>query len=108
MSFDNNYPNRKDKRKPYRKSKRFDRTCRNHGSCDYCKSNRTVQSKKVELAIKEEIKAFNYFLDDVCAACLKERCNCIKEFEENELAGILYFNQHAVIHTTNTGAIKNN
>jgi hypothetical protein len=32
MSFDNDLPNRKDRRKPYRKSKRWDRSCRNHGS----------------------------------------------------------------------------
>lgn len=28
-------------RKPYTKSKRFDKTCRNHGSCSYCKNTRT-------------------------------------------------------------------
>ena len=32
MSFDNDHPGRKDHRKPYRKSKRWDRSCRNHGS----------------------------------------------------------------------------
>jgi 5-methylcytosine-specific restriction endonuclease McrA len=33
-------------RKPYTKSKRFDKTCRNHGSCAYCKSNRMYSTKK--------------------------------------------------------------
>lgn len=28
-------------RKPYTKSKRFDTSCRNHGSCGYCKVTRT-------------------------------------------------------------------
>lgn len=46
MSFDKNYPNRKDKRKTYRKAKAFDRSCRNHGSCPYCKDNRTFNDKK--------------------------------------------------------------
>lgn len=40
MSFDKDYPNRKDIRKKYRKSKRFDRSCRNHGNCPYCRENR--------------------------------------------------------------------
>lgn len=48
MSFDKNYPNRKDQRKPYRKSKAFDRTCRNHGSCSYCELGRLHTHKKRE------------------------------------------------------------
>jgi hypothetical protein len=40
MSFDSDHPGRKDHRKPYRKSKRWDRSCRNHGSCGYCRGNR--------------------------------------------------------------------
>lgn len=53
MSFDNDYPNRKDKRKPYRKSKAFDRTCRNHGSCAYCAEGRQHNNKKRELIAKD-------------------------------------------------------
>jgi predicted nucleotidyltransferase len=46
MSFDNkNYPNRKDHIKPYYGSKAFDRSCRNHGSCDWCHDNRTHSTK---------------------------------------------------------------
>jgi hypothetical protein len=30
----------KEHRAAYRKSKRFDRTCRNHGKCAYCASGR--------------------------------------------------------------------
>ena len=40
MSFEHNYPNRKDHRKPYRKSKAIDRSCRSHGSCPWCRGNR--------------------------------------------------------------------
>lgn len=36
----------KDKRKPYKKPKSFDKTCRNHGSCSYCKDNRTYKNRK--------------------------------------------------------------
>lgn len=44
--FDNQYKNRKDWREPFRKAKAFDRSCRNHGSCEYCKSGRMHNSKK--------------------------------------------------------------
>ena len=46
MSFDKEYPNRKDKRKKYRRSKAIDRSCRNHGSCSYCECNRTFNTDK--------------------------------------------------------------
>ena len=46
MSFDKNYPNRKDHRKPYMGSKSFDRTCRCGGSCKWCIGNRTFNSRK--------------------------------------------------------------
>lgn len=54
MSFDKKYPNRKDKRKPYRKSKAFDRSCRNHGTCGYCKNNRLHGTHKRLAAAKAE------------------------------------------------------
>lgn len=56
MSFDNNYPNRKDIRKPFRKSKHFDRSCRNHGTCPYCRSNRTHSNNKREYVAKEQLQ----------------------------------------------------
>lgn len=57
MSFDANYPNRKDRRKPFRRSKAVDRGCRNHGSCDYCQSNRTHRNKRREpIVTLEELK----------------------------------------------------
>lgn len=46
MSFDKYYPKRKDKRKQYRGAKSFDRSCRNHGNCSYCMSNRQHNNKK--------------------------------------------------------------
>ena len=36
-------------KKPYTKSKRFDSSCRNHGSCGYCESTRTFFDKKKRL-----------------------------------------------------------
>ena len=42
-------------RKPYTKSKRFDSTCRNHGSCNYCKATRTHTE-----AVRARISAEKY------------------------------------------------
>lgn len=36
----------KEKRKPYRGAKAIDKTCRNHGSCEVCLSNRQYSSAK--------------------------------------------------------------
>ncbi|MGH9388944.1 MAG: hypothetical protein ACRD1Z_04960 [Vicinamibacteria bacterium] len=44
MSFDKDYPNRKDRRKPYRGSKRFDSSCRHGGRCGWCRGNRTFNT----------------------------------------------------------------
>lgn len=53
MSFDTEYPKRKDHRKPYYGSKRFDRSCRNHGSCPYCEAGRQHSNKR-RAPIEEE------------------------------------------------------
>lgn len=48
MSFDKDYPNRKDQRKPYHGSSKYDHSCRPHGSCPHCESNRAHRLKKRE------------------------------------------------------------
>ena len=53
MSFDKEYPNRKDHRKPYYKSGKFDQTCRPGGSCPHCKNNREKKKKKELIRIDE-------------------------------------------------------
>jgi hypothetical protein len=58
MSFDTQYPNRKDRRKPFRKSKRFDRSCRNHGDCPYCMDGRLYFDRKARLYADMEIEAW--------------------------------------------------
>ena len=40
MSLDKAIEHGKEKRKPYRGSKAFDHTCRNHGGCPWCEENR--------------------------------------------------------------------
>lgn len=39
----------KEKRKTYRGAKAIDCSCRNHGTCEWCKSNRMIQVKKEKL-----------------------------------------------------------
>lgn len=46
MSFDREYPNRKDHRKRYYGAKSYDRSCRNNGTCGYCEDNRMHHNKK--------------------------------------------------------------
>ena len=48
MAFDNVYPNRKDHRKQPYGSKATDSTCRNHGSCPWCRLRREYKKKKRE------------------------------------------------------------
>lgn len=55
MGFDNKYPNRKDWRKPHRGAKAVDTTCRNHGSCSYCETNRTHKNDKRDLSARESL-----------------------------------------------------
>lgn len=50
----------KEKRKPYRKAKSFDRSCRNHGSCKWCLSDRTYASTKADQSSKEKFNIEDY------------------------------------------------
>lgn len=45
MSLDKAILHGKEHRKPHIGGKSIDRTCRNHGSCDWCKDNRLHASK---------------------------------------------------------------
>jgi hypothetical protein len=49
----------KEKRKPYRGSKSFDKTCRNHGTCLWCENNRTYKNRKRELINSEKQEDFS-------------------------------------------------
>ena len=46
MSLDKSIQHGKEHRKPYRGSKAIDRSCRNHGSCDWCRNNRLHKFRK--------------------------------------------------------------
>lgn len=56
MSLDKAIKHKKERRKPYTGAKYMDRNCRNHGSCDYCKSNRLhkfIKKQPVDSVISE-------------------------------------------------------
>ena len=53
MTLDKSIRSGKERRKPYRRSKAFDRTCRNHGSCPWCRQNRLYNNRRREAAAKE-------------------------------------------------------
>jgi hypothetical protein len=52
MGFWNNYPNRKDWRK---KSRKYAKSCMNHGGCPYCESNRMRASRRSLQAAKQKL-----------------------------------------------------
>lgn len=58
MSFYKFYPKRKDRRKQYRDSRAFDSSCKNHGSCPWCRSNRLYQYRKSILIARSKIKEY--------------------------------------------------
>lgn len=47
MSLDKAVKHGKEKRRPFRGSKRWDVTYRNHGACGYCRSSRTHAARRV-------------------------------------------------------------
>lgn len=49
----------KEHREPYRGAKACDRSCRNHGSCTWCRNNRNYQNIKAEEKIKFELENNN-------------------------------------------------
>ena len=59
MSLDKAIEHGKEKRKPYTGSKAIDCSCRNHGTCSWCLSNRTIQQQKAEDASKQELEEYN-------------------------------------------------
>ena len=56
MSLDKAITHGKEYRKQYRKSKAIDKTCRNHGCCEWCRKNRLYQIKKELERCRNEVK----------------------------------------------------
>ncbi len=58
MSLDKAIKYNKEHRKSYTGSKAIDCTCRNHGSCEWCKSNRQYKFKIREIESNDKLKEF--------------------------------------------------
>ena len=59
MALDKAIEHGKEHRKPWSgkdRSKNFDKTCRNHGSCDYCRGNRMYSALKAESKADQRMK----------------------------------------------------
>lgn len=67
MSLDKSIAHGKEHRNPYRGSKAIDCTCRNHGSCDYCRQNRQHKFRDKHPIVKGEIDMQD---ERNCAVCI--------------------------------------
>lgn len=56
MSFNKSIKHGKEHRKPYHGGKAIDKSCRNHGGCEYCLGNRTIRSQRQRESIDEQLK----------------------------------------------------
>jgi hypothetical protein len=59
MSLYKSINHKKEKRKPYYTTGRFDPTCRPNGGCPYCRNNRAHKHKKKEISCKDQIKEYS-------------------------------------------------
>ena len=59
MSLDKAIKYGKEHRKPYTGAKSFDYSCRNHGTCSYCSSNRQVNKQRGVITRKELLEELN-------------------------------------------------
>lgn len=58
MSLDRAIASGKERRRPYRRSKAFDSSCRNHGGCAWCEGNRTYQHRKIKAAVRDALRDY--------------------------------------------------
>ena len=49
---------KKEHRKPYYGAKAIDHTCRNHGTCSWCKENRLYKNIKRKQKMLDKLKEF--------------------------------------------------
>ena len=58
----------KEFRKPYKGAQAIDLTCRNHGTCNWCKDNRTHTFKRNSFRCQDELDCWeeesNYLFDE--------------------------------------------
>lgn len=71
MSLDKAIDHGKEKRKPYRKSKKIDKSCRNHGGCPYCETGR-LHSQKRQDPLSSSDKGLDPEDTDSCKETISE------------------------------------
>ena len=64
MSLDKSIRSGKERRNEYRGAKAVDSTCRNHGSCSWCKGNRTHKNDKRQVAADQRAEEWNTQFND--------------------------------------------
>jgi len=72
MSLDKSIAHGKEHRKPYRGAKAIDPTCCNHGSCEWCRQNRTHKFRDKESDTMR--KQITYIADDGEEFATEEEC----------------------------------
>ena len=56
MSLDKAIKHKKEHRIPYSGAKAIDPACRNHGGCSWCRTNRTIKTKKQSQEAKSKLR----------------------------------------------------
>lgn len=83
MSLDKAIKYRKEHRKEYRGAKSVDPSCRNHNGCDWCKGNRTYQSRKQIQKTNEEMATFTRWQDPTIEE-LQQRIDKARNYFEDK------------------------
>lgn len=58
MGLEKAIEHHKERRRPYRGSKSFDYSCRNHGGCPICEGNRLHHDRREEERTRKELEQF--------------------------------------------------
>ena len=83
MSLNKAIEHGKEHRKPYRKSKAIDKTCRNHGGCPWCEANRMYQITKEKLRTEWNTRHAKIALIDILG--VMENAQSTKSSEQKEI-----------------------
>lgn len=58
MTLNKAIEHEKEHRKPYTGGKKYAKSCRNHGGCEWCEGNRKYSRNKRELAAEQDMKEY--------------------------------------------------
>lgn len=61
MSLDKAIKHHKEYRKAYRHAKAYDTSCRNHGDCPHCRTDRLIQKLKTDAKAQDALD--EYYLE---------------------------------------------